>query len=148
MAGIAFGSILMAKRIEKIRKTFASFFLLELCIIVFTLLTALLLTNFNYFEKYGSLIFFALFFISGVFPGMEFVLAGKIYLKERKDVGETAGLLYCADLLGSWLAGILGGIVFLPVLGLFNTCMAVIILKLCNLALLIVARKGLTKAII
>ena len=148
MGGIAFGSILMTKGIEKIRKTFRLFFSLELLIIAFSYTAALLLTNFNSFERYGSLIFFALFFLSGVCPGMEFVLAGKIYLKEKEEVGETAGLLYCADLLGAWLAGILGGIVFLPVLGLFNSCMAVIILKLCNLALLIVARKGLTKTII
>lgn len=140
MAGIACGSIFIARRIEAIKKPFFLFVSLELCIIAFTYISALLLINFNYLESRGSLVFFVLFFLSGLWPGMEFGLASKIYLQDKKEVGETAGALYAADLLGGWLAGILGGIVFLPVLGLFNTCMAIIILKLGSLALLLVNR--------
>ena len=72
----------------------------------------------------------------GFFVGLEFPLAAKLYLGKSGQIGRTSGLLYGADLLGGWLAGILGGIIFLPVLGLFNTCMVVVMLKVSSLFLL------------
>jgi len=35
----------------------------------------------------------------------------------------------------------LGGIVFLPVLGLFNTCMVIVLLKLSSLVVFVVSKK-------
>jgi predicted membrane-bound spermidine synthase len=82
-----------------------------------------------------------LFFISGLLMGLEFPLAAKIYSKESDKVGATVGLLYGSDLIGGWVAAIFGGIIFLPILGLFNTCMVIVALKLGSLGLLVAANR-------
>jgi spermidine synthase len=95
--------------------------------------------------QYVSSIFILLFFVSGILIGLEFPLASKIYLGQKESVGETAGVLYGADLLGGWLAGILGGIILLPILGLFNSCIVMVSLKLSSLSLLLLLKARLLK---
>ena len=142
MAGIAAGSFFMTNLIKK-PKTDASLFLkLEVSLILFSFLMALVITRFSESMPYASLIFAALFFISGLLVGLELPLAGKIYLREKEKVGEVSGLLYAADLLGSWFAGILGGIIFLPILGVFGACMVIVMFKLSSLLLLFVFRQA------
>ena len=141
MAGIALGSIFITSRIGKIKNTLNLFSAIEVLIIVFTFILAQTLSRFILFEQNASLIFLALFFICGILTGLEFPLAGKIYLGVKSQVGEASGTLYAADLIGGWLAGIFGAIILLPVLGLFNTCMAIVILKLCSLTLFLAAKR-------
>jgi len=142
MAGIALGSILITAGIKRIRNILNLFMGLEILIIVFSCILALTITRLALSMHYMSLIFTALFFISGLFVGLEFPLASKIYLKEKERVGEVSGLLYAADLLGSWMAGILGGIIFLPILGVFGACMVIVMFKLSSLLLLFVFRQA------
>ena len=78
--------------------------------------------------------------------GLEFPLAGKIYLEEADKVGNASGMLYASDLIGGWLAGMLAGVVFLPILGFFNTCLLLVILKLSSLLVLYFSKNGLTEA--
>jgi len=137
MAGIALGSIYITSNFEKIKSEFRLFVRLEALIIAFTFILALTITRFLSSGYYASLIFIVLFFISGLLMGLEFPLASKIYLGVRKQVGSTAGILYAADLLGGWVAGISGSIVLLPVLGFFNTCLVIVMFKLSSLLLLI-----------
>ena len=85
------------------------------------------------------LIFFLLSFFSGLLISAQFPLASKIYLKSSPDLSGTAGLLYGADLAGGWISGLLGGVVLLPVLGLVQTCTAVVILKMFSLLILLVS---------
>ncbi|MCX5702940.1 MAG: hypothetical protein NT066_00350, partial [Candidatus Omnitrophica bacterium] len=68
--------------------------------------------------------------------------ASKIYLGEKGQVGSVAGALYGADLAGGWFVGVLGGILLLPVFGLFNTCMVMVILKVSSLFLLCLLTKS------
>jgi len=65
-------------------------------------------------------------------------------LAKRGRIGEVAGLLYGADLLGGWVAGLFGGILFLPILGLFKTCLVIVMFKLSSLMLLVALRKRLS----
>lgn len=139
MAGVALGSIFITHRLKKIKHDLGVFIKLEAAIIIFSYLLALIVTGFPTF-RHSSLIFIGLFFIPGVLMGLEFPLAAKLYLEKKEQVGQVAGLLYCADLLGGWLAGILGGIIFLPILGLFNTCLVIVMLKLSSLILLAVTK--------
>jgi predicted membrane-bound spermidine synthase len=83
----------------------------------------------------------ALFFIPGFLTGLEFPLANKIYLKKQDMIGSTTGTLYFSDLIGGWLAGIFGGIIYLPILGLFNTCVVIVIFKLSTLILLMFLKR-------
>ncbi len=84
-----------------------------------------------YFLLYST--FLLMSFLSGMFIGLQFPLAAKIYMsfhKDEKSLGQTAGLLYGADLFGGFFGGLLGGILFLPVLGLKNTCFMMAMIKI------------------
>jgi spermidine synthase len=137
MTGIALGSIFMTKNISKIKKELNLFVVLEVLVIVFSYIMALVITQFLLPKQYVSSIFILLFFVCGILIGLEFPLASKIYLGQKESVGETAGVLYGADLFGGWLAGILGGIILLPILGFFNSCMVMVLLKLSSLLLIL-----------
>jgi spermidine synthase len=48
----------------------------------------------------------------------------------KETIGQTAGLLYGADLLGGFFGGLSGGILLLPILGLKETCLIMAMLKI------------------
>ena len=128
MVGIAAGSLMMTSLLERIKNESGTFIKLEIFIVLFSAaLPALILIL-------HPLTFLVLSFFSGFLIGAEFPLANKIYLalnakREGPDLSGTAGLLYGADLTGGWLGGIIGGVILLPILGLFGTCMVVVMLK-------------------
>ncbi len=136
MMGAASGSIYISRRMKAVTFNIGFFAFLESLIGVFVVLVALLVTSWPGQGNFFSLIYFGLFFITGLLMGLEFPLAGKLYLGGRKEVGETAGLLYCADLAGGWAAGLLAGTLCIPLIGVFNTCMIVVFLKLTGLFLI------------
>jgi spermidine synthase len=144
MAGTAAGSIFMTRKAGNIKNNLSVLMKLEAAIILFSWLAAKIITAFSQNTNLLSPLFMAMFFISGLFLGLEFPLVTRIYLKEGEAIGYTSGLLYFSDLMGGWLAGIVGGVVFLPVLGLFNTCLVIIAVKLSSLLLLAIFRKSLT----
>jgi spermidine synthase len=45
--------------------------------------------------------------------------------------------------MGGWVAGILAGMVFLPVLGILNTCVVIAIFKLSSLILLLATKRNI-----
>ncbi|MFH1397055.1 MAG: fused MFS/spermidine synthase [Candidatus Omnitrophota bacterium] len=142
MAGIAAGSLLITAGLKKIKDSFKPFWGLEAAIILFSLFLAWFMAQEIIRDsRYNYWIYLSLFLLSGLLCGMEFPLAAKLYLKGDGNIGKATGALYFADLAGSWLAGILTGVIFLPILGLFNTCMIVVILKLSSLVLLISFKK-------
>jgi spermidine synthase len=141
MAGTALGSILITHYLPRIKRILSLFFGIEMLIILFSGILAFILTRILGHIYSLALIFTVLFFISGFLVGLEFPLACKIYSDKESQIGQTSGLLYFSDLAGGWIAGILGGIVFLPILGLFNTCMLAILFKLSSLCLLMAANK-------
>ena len=68
--------------------------------------------------------------ICGSLLGVQFPLASKLVLEDEKNISGSAGIVYGSDLLGGWLGGVVGGVVLLPVLGLFGSCVVVVLLKL------------------
>ncbi|MFH0826508.1 MAG: hypothetical protein V1923_01270, partial [Candidatus Omnitrophota bacterium] len=148
MAGAAWGSMVMVKKMKKNDFALSLFMKCDLLIILFcagmglvVLKAPLVLTN-------VSPVFVILFLLAGFLVGLEFPLASKIYLGKGQEVGSVLGILYSADLLGGWVAGMLGGIVLIPVLGVWNTCMALLILKTSSFLWLTLFRKSLTKVAI
>jgi predicted membrane-bound spermidine synthase len=132
---------------SKIRNNLNLFIKLELAIILFSYLAVTIIIAHAALQLQLLLsVFAALFLISGILAGLEFPLAAKMYLgKGRRQAGDASGVLYFCDLMGGWLAGMLGGVVFLPVLGLFNSCLVIIALKLSSLVVLLFFSKRLTK---
>ena len=138
MAGSAIASIL-ALRLLGNKDTGIAIDLLvrvEAVIIVFTIITACLTSLLGY-GNFSYLALLVLSFLAGSLVGLEFPLAGKIYTTQRKEVGETSGTLYFADLIGGCLAGVLGGVLLLPVVGITNTCLVLALLKSSSLTALI-----------
>jgi len=132
MAGTAAGSIFITGRLEHVKKGLSLLIWLEVAILLFSSITPLVLT-----KMHSSVwIFPVLFFASGALVGLEFPLVTNMYLGKGSGVGRTTGIFYAADLIGGWFAGILGGIIFLPVLGLFQTCLIIAFLKLSSIFLL------------
>jgi spermidine synthase len=136
MSGAALGSLLMGNYIGRVKNGLKLFIGLEIAVALFTLILALIISGLCG-RTQSYIIFLALFFISGMLLGLEFPLASQIHLGNKDEVGRIAGVLYAADLLGGWFAGISTGIIFLPILGLFNTCMVAVLLKLSSAVVLV-----------
>jgi spermidine synthase len=148
MAGLAIGGILTATWPRHGRRELGIFLKIEFGII---LLAILLLFFFHYLEAgvHGEPVvvrfaFLALLWVSGFLTGMEFPLANRLYRKQtdyfsfrRDDLGKTVGLLYCVDLLGGWVGGVLGGFLLVPILGITQGCLALAVLKACSFLLLL-----------
>jgi spermidine synthase len=138
MAGIAAGGIYISRNIGRLNNARRPLIILESIILFFTFLLAVAITNSAEILERLPLIFTLLFFIPGFLMGLEFSLVSRMYLGKRQEAGQVAGLLYAADLLGGWLAGILGGIILLPILGFYNACLIIVLLKASSLILLLV----------
>lgn len=142
MAGIGAGSLFMTGLKEKIKYPLQAFIKIEALIVLFSFALAWLITGLSNYLSGSLWVFLVLFFVSGGLVGLEFPLAANLYSQEKEKIGRTSGILYFADLLGGWLAGILGGVVFLPVLGLFGTCALMALFKLSSLFLWLTAPKN------
>jgi len=73
----------------------------------------------------------------GILVGAEFPLATAISFTQKGQVGRTAGSLYAADLVGAFLGSILVSVVLLPTLGIAQTCLLIILLKMGSLILIL-----------
>ena len=103
----------------------------------------------HHLEKPGVyLLLYAVFltvsFISGLLIGVQFPLAARIYLNTPSrggTFGHAAGLLYGADLFGGFFGGLFGGVLFLPVLGLKESCFTVAAIKASSFLLFLLYTK-------
>jgi len=143
MAGAAVGSSVITSRLVRIKNDIACFLKIEVALIVLSILLPLIFINVSpYLDRpliffLLQIVFLVLSFLSGLLVGAQFPLASKIYLSSHRNntltdgnnISRTAGLLYGCDLLGGWISGILGGVVLLPVLGLWKTCLIVVFIK-------------------
>jgi spermidine synthase len=138
MGGIAFGSLYITHYLDRIKKDLNLFLIIELLIILFSFILPFVLSILSlHLEKpiiyvflYAA--FLAMSFLSGVLLGFQFPLATKIYLStylKEGTVGQTAGLLYGADLFGGFFGGLFGGVLLLPILGLKESCFMMAMIK-------------------
>lgn len=139
MSGIASGSFFITNRFDRMKNDSLLFLNTEIAIILFsTLFPFVFLMPSQYLENrivylilYGAVLVMS--FLSGMFTGIQFPLAVKIYLdnpSKKGKLGQTAGLLYGADLFGGFFGGLLGGVFLLPLLGLKETCFMMALIKI------------------
>lgn len=88
----------------------------------------------------GEVPFSLLNLLAGFLTGLEFPLANKIYLRKVKGVAEVSGLLYAADLVGAVLGALFTAVLFIPLLGVINTCLVAGIFNLITFASLLIAQ--------
>ncbi|MDI6734776.1 MAG: fused MFS/spermidine synthase [bacterium] len=148
MLGLVFGTLWMNRRLGNNTsagiRTFAK---IEFCCLIYSfILPAIFLLISNLKTQSGifigvEVLFPILTMMTGFFVGAEFPLGNKLYLKDSHQVGKVAGLLYGVDLFGACLGGLLSTIIFIPILGIFQTCFICGLLKLASF-ILILRMKG------
>lgn len=74
--------------------------------------------------------------ITGVLTGLEFPLVNKILLQTKRDIAVSAGATDGADHVGAFFGAILTGVIFLPLLGVFGTCLVLAALNMAGLILI------------
>jgi spermidine synthase len=140
MAGAAIGSFIMTRGSKSLERSLDLLRSFEGAVLIFSLLLAFILKE-NFMDREAAYMsFLALFLISGILVGAEFPLACRLFLKSSEQASLAGSMLYFVDLAGGWAAGLLGGIFFLPVLGVFKSCLLLALLKLSSLVLLIPSR--------
>ncbi|TWI74018.1 spermidine synthase [Desulfobotulus alkaliphilus] len=136
MAGSALAVPLAEKWMTSASQTFSLFFKTEvavaglLCLLPFFIEGVQFLVNQGGIAHLASWLFLLLALLCGFTTGIQFPLANRLYLEEKNDESRTAALFYGADLMGGWLGGMVGGVLLLPVLGLYATCMVMFAVKL------------------
>jgi spermidine synthase len=143
MVGLALGSWRMTRTIGKVQSSFRALIRVEIIIISFGTF-GLLLLIFFYAAKTEVFIlqlvkfgFLFLSLISGLLVGLEFPLSSRILAGSVGGVGRPAGILYASDLIGAWAGSLLVGVILIPVLGILQTCGAIILLKIVSLSLML-----------
>jgi spermidine synthase len=81
--------------------------------------------------------FYAFVTISGFLGGAEFPLAGQIFLLCRKRVGISASLVDSTDHLGAALGAFFAGVLILPILGIIQSFVVLLMLKAVGLVLIL-----------
>jgi len=74
--------------------------------------------------------------IAGVLTGLEFPLVNKLFMQSNKDMAVSAGVTYSADHIGAILGAILTGVILVPLLGVFGTCVILAALNISSLVLI------------
>ncbi len=150
MVGAASGATFTTARLPRLRDDLRFFLGIELALVGLSLalpaaLLAIHATAGGQNIAPGSVaLFLVISFACGLLVGSQFPVANQLYLKQGASLSGAAGLLYAADLLGGWLAGIVAAVVLLPVLGLVETCVAVGLLKLTSFVIMLTQPRTLS----
>ncbi len=132
MIGLAIGSYYMNKKLKEMTKKelvnieFSIFFYSILLPIILLLLSRI---KNNFLISVSSQLLIPIFtIIIAALVGMEFPLASKLFFKGK--IGETAGKLYNADLIGACIGALLVSALLIPILGIFKVCFLIGLLNL------------------
>ncbi|TKJ18855.1 MAG: hypothetical protein CEE43_17155 [Promethearchaeota archaeon Loki_b32] len=138
MAGLALGSYLMGRRVDKLKDLAKYFGLLELGIGIYGIMFIILLpyVQFPYFWLYQLLhsyfwpflfaqflFYFLILLIPTTMMGAIFPVVSKIFTRDLKKIGEDISYVYSANSLGSVLGPFLAGFILIPLIGLTKTVM-------------------------
>lgn len=80
---------------------------------------------------------------AGFSTGLQFPLAEGLVKHHSTDRSTSAGSLYAADLAGGCAAGLIGGAVLLPVIGIWGICISAMVLKLFSLVMFCAAGRNI-----
>lgn len=132
MIGLGVGSYYMNRKLKEMGKR--ELVNLEYAIAFYSVLLPLILLFLSKIEHivlvyFLSRLLIPLFtFLIAVLVGMEFPLAAKLSFKGK--VGDAAGKLYNADLVGAAIGALLVSALLIPLLGIFKVCFLVGVLNL------------------
>ena len=86
------------------------------------------------FSRFGSImVFMVINLLAGAATGMLFPMAGAWRSARVEDTGHTAGRLQAADLVGGWVAGMIGAALLVPLLGVYGTSFFLVGIKVLSM---------------
>ena len=113
------------------------FILLESIIVVYACIMPFVLNHLSTLFLDSEYLFMILVVITGVLVGLEFPIAGKLYLMRKGELGTTAGTIDSADHAGAFIGALLTGVLFVPLFGISGSCIIIAVLNLMSLLLLL-----------
>jgi len=145
IGGLAFGSLIFTRTLDKKKDLLLIFALLEIGIggaflsltPLFEKLPLLMVPLINLFSKNFALLqaveflgLFLLIFIPSSMIGTIFPLLGKIYLMNIKRVGHSIGSVYMANGLGAVLGVLAAGLILIPKIGIQKTILVAVVINI------------------
>ena len=139
MVGLILGSVIMTRIMGRLKNDLRVFMLTQVAVCIYPLILLgafwALKDGRAYFLG-ANIIFPVLPAIAGFIGGFQFPLATKIYLKHKTRVGRVAGLAYGVDMIGACAGALFVSAFLVPILGIANTCFAVVLMSVVALVLL------------
>jgi spermidine synthase len=149
MIGLVMGSFFINRLLGRIKNEISLYLKTQFFICLYPLILPFLfsyIARINLTDPYiGNrlqLSFVLLPIVAGFMGGFQFPLANKIALKNSQRKAKTTGLLYSTDLLGSCIGGLLIGMIFVPILGIIESCILLFIINTLVLILLLSNRSS------
>ncbi|MDI6704164.1 MAG: fused MFS/spermidine synthase [bacterium] len=148
MLGIVLGTGWMNRRLDWIKDKILTLALLELTYAGYLILLPGIFQLLKVFHQRVfiqfsiQILFPTLTVLAGLWVGMIFPLAIKIYLKDEKTIGRTTGILYALDLGGACVGSLLVSILLIPIFGIPKSCMLLSLLNIVSFVLLSSIRKA------
>ncbi|MCR4290953.1 MAG: fused MFS/spermidine synthase [Candidatus Scalindua sp.] len=113
------------------------FIVLESIIVVYACIMPFVLNQLSSLFSDSEYLFMILVAVTGVLVGLEFPIAGKLYLMRKGELGTTAGTIDSADHAGAFIGALLTGVLFVPLFGISGSCVIIAVLNLMSLLLFI-----------
>jgi len=151
MAGLALGSYLVGKVVDRLKDPVGAFIYVELGIAVcaILLLSAFSKMDILFLKLYYSLnssfvalftafflLFFTLFLLPTTLMGSTMPLVSRIFTRALPEVGEDIGSIFSSNTLGGILGSLAGGFLLLPLLGVEKAIIAASLFNITSAALL------------
>ena len=140
MIGLIGGGITITRIMDRLKNDLLTFVYTQIAICIYPLLLLLAFYIFKsgFAYSFGANVVFPILpVVAGFMGGFQFPLATGIYLKYNSKVGRVAGLTYGVDLIGSCIGAFLVSAFLVPIIGIQNTCLMIIILSIIVLVLLL-----------
>ncbi|MCX5716256.1 MAG: hypothetical protein NTV07_05315 [Candidatus Omnitrophica bacterium] len=130
MAGLALGGWAVARNLARIKGGLGLLIGMEITMALFSLGSGFLLVYLNSFKQFNAyILFYILPALAGILVGGEFPIANKLCRHIRDGDAAGPGALYGMDLFGASCAALFIPLIFIPICGIFQTCLIVAILK-------------------
>ncbi|HHT9130832.1 MAG TPA: hypothetical protein ACFYEC_08225, partial [Candidatus Brocadiaceae bacterium] len=137
MVGLAFGGYIANQIIQTKKLSWISVLIVfEGIIGLYAFIFPFIIQAISFYSMVAAVGLVCLVGITGVLTGLEFPLVNKIFIQCDRDIAVSAGATDSADHIGAFLGAILTGVIFLPLLGVFGTCLILTALNISSLILI------------
>jgi spermidine synthase len=133
MMGLALGSYLSSHEFRKSPDPLVKYRVIQSVVVVFPLILIFILINANHYAQHPwltQIIFLSITVIAGLIAGVQFSLANRLYWKIKPLIEQTAGSVYAFDLAGACLGSLLTSLLFIPILGVIQSCVVIALFNL------------------